>query len=288
MISFDPSRVDLTPYGFSCRRWTPAVMRRPDRHNEVELNFLSSGWLTYLFGGKVRRAEAARWTAFWAAVPHQIVDHGDQREYFVVTIPLGYFLGLRLPDHFVQALVRGEIISIEPDCSADLTMQRLADWESDFASATETDYRATLLEIEAQVRRISVGYGGMEAAPETPGKRHRVLHDGAFAKAEQIAQLVAARYMDQMDALEICRLVDPHPKRAMKLFQVAFGTPLADFLTEYRISQAQRLLVSTSMRIIDVSEMCGFGSLGHFNRAFRHACGCPPREFRKRNTVLAQ
>src|SRR5256885_911232 len=47
-VSFDPNRPDFAPYGLTCVHWRPSPMRRPDHHNEVELNFLESGTVTYL------------------------------------------------------------------------------------------------------------------------------------------------------------------------------------------------------------------------------------------------
>lgn len=46
---FDARRGELRPYGLTCELWTPCLMRRPDRHNEIELNYLPEGSLTYLF-----------------------------------------------------------------------------------------------------------------------------------------------------------------------------------------------------------------------------------------------
>ena len=48
-------------------------MLRPDRHDEIEINFLDRGTLTYLIGGDRVTVQPRRVTAFWAAVPHQIV-----------------------------------------------------------------------------------------------------------------------------------------------------------------------------------------------------------------------
>ena len=105
MVSFDPDRPDFAPYGFTCVRLNPAPMRRPDRHNEVEINFLQSGHLTYLLGGRKVRIEANRFSAFWAAIPHQILEFGEETEYFVATLPLPWFLQCRLPDTLVQPLL---------------------------------------------------------------------------------------------------------------------------------------------------------------------------------------
>lgn len=49
-------------------------MPRPDRHNEVEMNFLTSRSLSYLLGGRRTTVESDRLAVFWAAIPHQIVE----------------------------------------------------------------------------------------------------------------------------------------------------------------------------------------------------------------------
>ena len=102
MVSFDPSRPDFAPYGLTCVRWNPTPMRRPDRHNEVELNFLESGWLTYLLGGRKVRVAPQRLSMFWAAIPHQIIEYAEDTEYFVATLPLAWFLQCKLPESLVH------------------------------------------------------------------------------------------------------------------------------------------------------------------------------------------
>src|SRR3954467_14852731 len=110
MATFDDSRRDFEPYGFTCQRWTPTRMRRPDRHNEIELNLLQSGSLTYLLGGRKAIVPAGRLAAFWAAIPHQIVEARGTADYFVATIPLARFLQCEFPEHFVQPVLHGQIV----------------------------------------------------------------------------------------------------------------------------------------------------------------------------------
>src|SRR5205823_7762477 len=73
MKSFDATRPDFAPYGLTCERWTSIPMERPDRHNEIELNLLLDGSLTYLFGGARVTIRAGSLSAFWAAIPHQVL-----------------------------------------------------------------------------------------------------------------------------------------------------------------------------------------------------------------------
>lgn len=90
-LSFDPNRPDFAPYGLTCVHWRPSPMRRPDHHNEVELNFLESGSVTYLLGGTKTVVQAGKLSVFWAAIPHQIIDFGAETAYYVATIPLQCF-----------------------------------------------------------------------------------------------------------------------------------------------------------------------------------------------------
>src|ERR1044071_8961074 len=132
MVSFDPNRPDFAPYGFSCVRWTPSPMRRPDHHNEIEVNVLTKGWVTYLLGGRKVRIEGGQLGVFWAAIPHQILDFAPGMNYFVVTIPFAWFLQCRLPDRFVQPLLRGEVMSEKLSASRLRHDQELfGQWEND-------------------------------------------------------------------------------------------------------------------------------------------------------------
>ena len=57
-------------------------------------------------------------------------------------------------------------------------------------------------------------------------------------------------------------------------------TPM-DYLIQYRISEAARLLSSTQEPVTQIAMMTGFDSAGHMGRFFRRQMGCSPREFRR-------
>jgi len=84
----------------------------------------------------------------------------------------------------------------------------------------------------------------------------------------------------------IGREVGLHPNYAMSLFRKAFGTTLIDYLTQHRVSHAQRLLATTDQKIVDVALNSGFGSISRFNDAFRRACSCSPRDYRSQHRIF--
>jgi AraC-like DNA-binding protein len=285
MVSFDPNRPDFAPYGLTCVRWSPSPMRRPDHHNEVELNLLATGWIVYLFGGRKVRIEAGRLSVFWAAIPHQIIEFGTKTEYFVATIPFAWFLQCKLPDNFVQPLLRGEVHSEPPPGRGRSDRDLFAQWAADLRKPAKETNDIVMLEMEARLRRLAAALPTLPSPLGQTRPRQRALQDGGLNKVEQMACLIARRYTESLQVEEIGRTVGLHPNYAMSLFKKTFGTTLIDYLTHHRISHAQRLLATTDKKIVEIAFSSGFNSISRFNEAFRRACGCSPREYRLRHEL---
>lgn len=278
MVQFDPKRPDFTPYGFTCVQWRPSPMARPDHHNEIELNMLRSGPVTYLLGGRKIQVQAGRLSAFWAAIPHQIIDCSDNTEYFVATIPLAWFIQCRLPERLTIPLMRGEVVSEPSSDRAGSDFAMFAQWQRDLAEGGEANQAIVMLEIEARVRRLAQSLPAPHQS--APDHARHALQAGGLNKVEQMACIVAQRYTEPLSVPEISKAVGLHPNYAMNLFKKAFGTTLIDYLTHHRVSHAQRLLATTDKKIVDIAFSSGFNSMSRFNEAFRDACGCTPREYR--------
>jgi AraC-like DNA-binding protein len=282
MAHFDHSRRDFEPYGFTCTRWTPTRMRRPDRHNEVEINLLRQGSLTYVLGGRKVSVPAGRLAVFWAAIPHQIVAAAEgTHDYFVATIPLAWFLQCAFPEHLVNPVMHGQVLFDPASDPGD--EPRFALWLKDLKADPVNRQRPVFLEMEARLLRLALsirrgaGRGGGKAALAQPNTG---LGDARLTKVEEMAAFVAIHYTEPLTVADIAGHVGLHPNHAMTLFKRAFGTTLLAYLTQHRISHAQRLLATTQDKILATALDSGFGSVSRFNAAFKSACGCSPRAYR--------
>lgn len=282
MVSFDPTRPDFSPYGFTCVRWTATAMPRCDRHNEIELNLLERGRLVYLMGGRRVTVHAGRLAAFWAGVPHQVLGFEGMSEYFVLTIPLAWFLQWRLPDHFTQPILHGATV-VEPDAGRLASDRaRFEAWVEDARIGSEERRHVSLLEVEARLRRLAQSAAPAANPPQRPRRKSpAVLEPFQLSRAERMACFIALNYTEPLTAETIGRHVGLHPNYAMALFQRTFGTTLIKSVTQHRLSHAQRLLVTTGDQVVNIALDSGFGSLSRFNEAFRQSFGCTPREYRK-------
>lgn len=269
MKQFDSRRPEFSPYGFTCERWTPTRMPRPDRHNEIELNLLTSGSLTYLLGGHWTTIEAGKLGIFWAAIPHQIVDFEGEAPYFVVTLPLSEFLRAGIDPGIVNRILQGDLLIAAGRDEVDpVAFQR---WELDLRSDDRFLERAARLEIQARLLRFARGISDGPIAGSAP----------MLSRADQLACYIARNYQQPLTSQSIAAANGVHPNYAMNLFRKTFGTTMTTFVTQHRISHAQRLLVTADDTILNVALASGFQSLSRFNEAFKAACGCSPREYRK-------
>ena len=274
VYQFDPARDPFSPYGFSCQMWQPTLMPKPDRHNEIEINLLRSGSVTYLMGGSRTTIQSGRIALFWAAIPHQIVAWEGKEPYFVVTLPLGWFLAAGVPVTFAQVLLKGGLMCDTAPLSTDLAQfQR---WEADLREKDEVRERAALLELQARLLRLAHAQPKATKARSVPP---------ALSRADQLACYIARNYHKPLTAESIAKASGLHPNYAMNLFRQAFGTTMSDFIVQHRLSHAQRLLLTTGDAVTEIAFASGFQSLSRFNEAFKKSCGCSPREYRKLNAV---
>lgn len=65
-----------------------------------------------------------------------------------------------------------------------------------------------------------------------------------------------------------------------RFFKNVTGMNYNTYVNELRIARAERLIVGTDAKLIDIALECGFGNVRTFNRVFRQLRGCTPSELR--------
>lgn len=271
-------RPDFTTYGLSCVRWIPGPMRQPDHHNEIQINLLKRGRVTYVLGGNTVHVKPGRLTAFWAAIPHQITDYEDETEYFVATLPLAWFLQCQLPDVLVRPLMRGEVVEDPSSDRAGFDTALFQQWEDDMRKDSPVIREIVTVEMKTRMQRLAVAWESVKTvAKRRPGAKVQL---NGLNKVERMVCYIAQNYMEPITAADIGRVAGLHPNSAMRLFKKTFSTTLIDHLTHHRVFHAKRLLATTDQKIVDIAFSSGFNSISRFNEAFRRASGCTPRAYR--------
>lgn len=121
-------------------------------------------------------------------------------------------------------------------------------------------------------------------------KEFKLLHTKPFvnrySKKEQqrireIYGLIDERYQGKMTVDEVAELCNLSKPAFCRYFKKATGSTFIEFLNQYRISQAKRLLLM-GKNVGETCYECGFESLSYFNRIFKKVTGENPSGFKKR------
>ncbi len=110
----------------------------------------------------------------------------------------------------------------------------------------------------------------------SPGKK-----PGSLDKMKQIIKYIECNYMQKITIAEIADAIGLSQSHFMKYFKNTMGTSFIDYLNEYRLTMASRLLHSSDSSILDIASEVGFDNLSYFNRLFKKRFGTTPSKYRK-------
>ncbi len=269
--------IDTASLGLATDWFRPGLMQRPHRHNEVEINFLEAGSLTYLFGGTRTGVSAGQLALFWATIPHQIVQVEESTILHWLTIPFATFLRWQLPDLLTQRVIRGNFALGTSQTAGQAHQQLFRQWYDDLQHSTPELLKIVALEVEACLRRLALK--GAETLNQ-PESTTIILPIGELSSVERIASFIAEHYTEPLPIAQIACEVNLHPNYAMSLFRKSFAISIVDYITQYRIAHAQRLLITTDLNVSQIAIESGFGSVSRFYTAFKAICSQSPGEYR--------
>lgn len=311
-------RVEEMPAGLWVRRGAPPPMLSMHRHDDVEINLVLDGQLRYLFGGQPLTISAGEIAIFWAAQPHGLVDSRDG-EMCWLHVPFAQFLAWGLPETQTAPLlgaqplitrapelaariaglaaqwgreIAGSEIAGAPGAAADGSAGAPADGSGAASAddgaadeegaggdrADEEGAEIALLEIQAAVRRILRTASRAVPAPPADGGS---VPAARLRQVGAMAQFVRENHRADLRIADIAGAVHLTPSHAMTVFRRTAGVTLGQYVTMCRVAEAQRLLLTTPLRVTEIADTAGFGSLSSFYEHVTAACGMTPREYRR-------
>ncbi|MDR6879433.1 helix-turn-helix transcriptional regulator [Bacillus sp. 3255] len=109
----------------------------------------------------------------------------------------------------------------------------------------------------------------------------------AFHLAEKVELFIRQNYMRKITNATLHVELNYHPNYLAKCMLKVFGMTPIDFLLQYRIEQAKKLLIQTDWSMTKIAEECGFQHASYFSYCFSNKEGISPLHFRKNFTSQA-
>jgi len=179
---------------------------------------------------------------------------------------------------FVQPLLERsgpELIVLRPDIP----------WQKHALEALEEAWQQCVREEEGFPFRVRNALSELiwllcrHLSPSASTVRSKDLRDAQRIKA--MLSYVHSQFGKELSTASIAASASVSESECLRCFRSTIGTTPIQYLKQYRIQQAARLLTETQEKISDIASVCGFQDMSYFTKTFRETMGCVPTEYRK-------
>ncbi len=100
-------------------------------------------------------------------------------------------------------------------------------------------------------------------------------------KIAQAQQFINTQYQTDLNMAVVSNYVSMNYSLFSYSFKQYTGKNFVNYLKEIRIEKAKKLLATTDLKIVEISQMVGYENEKNFMKIFKSLCGVTPGEYRK-------
>lgn len=101
-------------------------------------------------------------------------------------------------------------------------------------------------------------------------------------RINKIIQFVEKNYQQKITLEQIGELIGMSPSSVSRFFKQRTRHRFWDYLNNFRVKKATKILMETNHSISEICYECGFNNISNFNRVFKEKMQYTPSEYRKK------
>jgi AraC-like DNA-binding protein len=102
-----------------------------------------------------------------------------------------------------------------------------------------------------------------------------------FKKIKKAKEIIITNMTNPPSLVELSEEINLSLKKLKEGFKKIYGKPVYQFLIEYKMELAKKLLSENNFNVNEVSLKLGYSTASHFITAFKNKYGLTPRNFKK-------
>lgn len=99
-------------------------------------------------------------------------------------------------------------------------------------------------------------------------------------KVYEAKKIILANLSQWITVSELAKIVGTNEHTLKRGFKELFGAPIFEFIKNYKMDEARKMLYETEINISYISDKLGYKNVTHFSAAFKRKFGCTPRELK--------
>lgn len=101
-------------------------------------------------------------------------------------------------------------------------------------------------------------------------------------KIKYVISYIHKNYQNNITLNEISNVIYMSPNYFCSFFKKYTGLSFKEYLNNYRCEKAEKLILNTDLKILDIALLCGFDNISYFIRKFKNIYGYTPQIYRKK------
>ena len=253
-------------------------------HKEMEWIWVEKGSLELTLGTQRKILQKQDFVMINSYELHQLRSIGNTSSIHHALVFLPNMLAFSYPDHC-------QISYIEPLLSRQLLLPSFLPKNLSCISSVRSIFQELLvlydtrpsgwqLLLKNNLYHILVILFSENLLQPSPANRSLQTRENQY---KQILRYIQEHYDRKIYLEDLASSLDMNPQYFCRFFKKAIGLSPVEYLNEYRIRQAVRLLKDSSLPVTEVCLDCGYNNMGNFLREFRRYTGTTPLQYRKRS-----
>ncbi|CAM3553066.1 helix-turn-helix domain-containing protein [Marinicrinis lubricantis] len=240
-------------------------------HDKYELYCLMAGERDYFIRERTYRMEQGDFVFIEKGEPHRAIDTAvpnHERAVFYFTSSI--LDGLPIRGH--SGVVR---LSPQVRYKGEALVRELLS-----EAKVEAKGRDVMLELLLKQLLLLV----FRAQEEQPESEDRL--SPAHQMMSEVAAYIRSHYQEPLLLKEVAEQFFVSRYYLSRTFKQCTGFGFSEYVQLVRMREAQRLLIETDLKIIEVAEQTGIRPAANFYTLFKRMNGCSPLQYRKRQRAL--
>lgn len=96
-----------------------------------------------------------------------------------------------------------------------------------------------------------------------------------------VKEYIEMNYMHRISLAELAEVSHVSRSYLSKLFKKEVGMTFTNYLIEYRMNKAQKLIKQNEFRLVEIADAVGYADYAHFSKEFKKRVGISPRAFQE-------
>lgn len=113
------------------------------------------------------------------------------------------------------------------------------------------------------------------------GEEYEFSKSFTAAHYKRVLDYVAKNFGQEITIEDMAGEAGLSPFHFARLFKQTIGETPYQFVMDYRVEQAKKMLNDPSRPMIDIALSCGFSDQAHFSRVFKQLAGKTPKDWRR-------